>query len=272
MLASIYKRANRLDVLEQLILKLPKDIRKQIEKKTNTINNHKFQIREQYKNISKHTSKTSSLTSEDPKLHEIDERFNEMLLKMYKQNLYKYLKTLWTRSDLTLEEKYTLQYIDFNPRMLIIFDDCAAQFKPVFNTDVFNQYFYLNRHNFITVFIACQDDTDLPTNLRKNAFVSFFAEPIVCQSNFERASNNFSKPMKEKVKRIISFVFKERHRKLAYIRNDETGQHFYHYSFPQPGMFQFGSPALYDLCKAVSNQGFNMNKDNPYFNVFNITI
>jgi hypothetical protein len=103
---------------------------------------------------------------------------------------------LWDRNDLSEDERCCLQHLHFNPRLLLIFDDCAAQLKPFFNKDVFRLLFYQNRHSFITVVLCCQDDTDLPANLRKNAFLSFFTEPVICTANFGRQANQFSKHIK----------------------------------------------------------------------------
>ena len=58
----------------------------------------------------------------------------------------------------------------------------------------------------ITTIIACQDDTDLPPNLKKNAFVSMFTDPVVTTAMFNRASNNSSKPHKDLVNRSMGDV------------------------------------------------------------------
>ena len=117
--------------------------------------------------------------------------------------------------------------------------------------------------------ISCQDDTDLPANLRKNAYVSFFTEAVVCASNFERSSNKFGKPARTYIADIAPDIFRG-NRKLAYIREDERRQHFYHFECPYPKPFRFGSDALHELTVAVQSEGVSMDKDNPYFSSFKL--
>ena len=190
-----------------------------------------------------------------------------MVVLLYKKFLTPMVETLYARKDLTDDERHALHYLHFNPRLLLIFDDCAAQLKPFFNKELFRKIFYMNRHSYITVIICCQDDTDLPTNLRKNAFVSVFTEPIVAVSNFERASNQFPKSIRAVVAEICPEVFVG-YRKLCFIREDDRRQHLYHATgvFPRP--FAFGSDALEELCGDLRVKGAVMDRGNPYFTHF----
>ena len=264
MMAAIYTRANNITVLLDLFNKLPKDSRRDAMKHIDSINNKKNhmveKIKKQYMN---------DQGRRDEKIKEINEKFKKMLTILYKKYITPHYDELYRQKHLTEDEKYSLYYINFNPRLLLIFDDCSAQLKPFFNKEIFRMLFYQNRHSFITVIISCQDDTDLPTNLRKNAFISFFTEPIVCISNFERSSNQFSKPTRAFVNEMAPVLFKG-HRKLAYIREDDTHQQFYHVQFPFPKKFRFGSNALAELCDTVKCNGTSMDKDNPFYNRFKI--
>lgn len=264
MMAAIYTRANNVEILAQLFSKIPESTRTEGLKHIGNINEKRGRVIERIRK-----QFASEPGKRDGKVKEVNEKFKKMLLLLYKKHIVPHHGELWGRSDLNEDDRYTLTYLDFNPRLLLIFDDCAAQLKPFFNKDIFRLLFYQNRHNFITVIISCQDDTDLPTNLRKNAFISFFTEAVVCTSNFERASNQFSKPLKQYVAEIVRDVPKD-HRKLAYIREDDSKQHFYHIQFPYPKPFRFGSSALYELCDAVQNTGMSMDKENPYFDYFKI--
>ena len=264
MMAAIYTRANSITVLLDLFNKLPKDTRRDAMKHIDLINskkNHMVEkIKKQYMN---------DQGRRDEKIKEINDKFKKMLALLYKKYITPHYDELYRQKHLTEDEKYSLYYLNFNPRLLLIFDDCAAQLKPFFNKEIFRMLFYQNRHSFITVIISCQDDTDLPTNLRKNAFISFFTEPIVCTSNFERSSNQFSKPTKAFVAEMVPELFKG-HRKLAYIREDDTHQQFYHVQFPFPKKFRFGSNALAELCDSVKCDGISMDKDNPFYSRFKV--
>jgi len=264
MMAAIYTRANNAEILAQLYGRLPKATRLEGLRYIEVINGKRGRViervRKQY---------AAEAGRREEKVKEVNEKFKKMLVLLYKKYIAPLYEELWERDDLTEDERYSLYYLTFNPRLLLIFDDCAAQLKPFFNKDIFRLLFYQNRHSFITVVLCCQDDTDLPTNLRKNAFLSFFTEPIVCMSNFERSSNKFPKPTRALINEIIGDVFKG-HRKLAYIREDDHRQHFYHVQFPYPKPFRFGSLASHELCDSVQSAGVSMDKENPFYDRFKI--
>lgn len=264
MMAAIYTRANRPETLSAIYHRLTETERKTGDRYIASLERKRRRVVD---SIRRQFARDPGRC--DAKVKEVNEKFEKMLVLVYKKFLTPNVDRLWRKKDLTEDERYSLYYLHFNPRLLLIFDDCAAQLKPFFNKEVFRKLFYQNRHSFITVVICCQDDTDLPTNLRKNAFISIFTEPIVCLSNFERASNKFPKTTKQYVTEIVPDVYVG-YRKIAYIREDDNRQHFYHITCNYPTPFQFGSEALTELCGAVRSDGITMDKDNPFFDKFRL--
>jgi hypothetical protein len=264
MMAAIYTRANNAEVLAKLYGRLPKADRAEGLRYIEAINDKRGRVIER---VRKQFAAEAGRREE--KVKEVNEKFKKMLILLYKKYIAPQYETLWECSDLDEGERYSLYYLNFNPRLLLIFDDCAAQLKPFFNKDIFRLLFYQGRHSFITAIMCCQDDTDMPTNLRKSAFLSFFTTPIVCLSNFERSSNKFPKTERKLVNEIIGDVFKG-HRKLAYIREDDRRQHYYHVTFPFPKVFRFGSEASHELCDSVQSTEVTMDKDNPFYDRFKI--
>jgi hypothetical protein len=264
MMGAIYTRANNAELLAKLYGRLPRASRVEGLRYIEVINAKRARVvdrvRKQF---------AGEPGRRDEKVKDVNEKFKKMLVLLYKKYIAPFYAELWDRDDLSEDERYSLGYLNFNPRLLLIFDDCAAELKPFFNKEIFRLLFYRNRHSFITVIVCCQDDTDLPTNLRKNAFVSFFTEQIVCLSNFERSSNKFPKPTKLLVGEIAADVYRG-NRKLAYIREDDRRQHFYYVHFPFPKPFRFGSDASHELCEAVQSVGVAMDKENPYYERFKI--
>ncbi len=266
MMAAVFTRANRPDTLVALYRRLSSAERAAGDRYIATLERKRKRV----------VDNLQLMFAQDPgrraaKEKEVNEKFEKMLVLIYKKFLTPHVGRLWkNKAALTEDEKYALHYLHLNPRLLLIFDDCAAQLKPFFSKEVFRKLFYQNRHSFITVIICCQDDTDLPTNLRKNAFVSIFTEQIVCQANFERASNNFPKTTKAYVAGILSDVFVG-HRKMAYIREDDRRQHFYHLTCAYPAPFMFGSDALTELCGAVHSDEVTLDRENPFFHKFRLS-
>jgi hypothetical protein len=262
MMGAIYSRANEPGTLGKLYARLPKTARLEGLRFIEAINAKRSRVVERVRR-----AYADEPGKREEKVKEANEKFKKMLVLIYKKYIAASYAVLWAAGDLTDDERNSLYYLNFNPRLLLIFDDCAAQLKTFFGKEIFRLLFYQNRHSHVTVIVCCQDDTDLPTNLRKSSFVSFFTEPIVCLSNFDRPSNKFPKPTRQYVSDITSDVFKG-HRKLAYIREDEKRQHFYHVEFPYPKPFRFGSEASHELCDAVQSKGATMDKENPYYDRF----
>ena len=264
MAAAIYNRANEASVLAQLFGRLPREDRAEGLRHIKAINAKRERVIERAR---KQYSAEPGRFEE--KVGEINAKFKQMLVLLYKRYIVPQYESLWATADLTEDERYSLHYLQFNPRLLLVFDDCAAQLKPFFNKEIFRLLFYQNRHSYITVVLVCQDDTDLVTNLRKNAFLSFFTTGIVCCSNFERPSNKFPKDVKAFVGGIVPDVF-QGNRKLAYIREDDARQNYYHVEFPYPRPFLFGSRASHELCALVRSTGVAIDRENPYYEHFRL--
>lgn len=264
MMKSIYTRANNAAVLSLLFGRLPPKTRREGIKFIKIINDKRSHV---IKRVQKQFGADPGRCTE--KIKEANEKFQKMLALIYKKYITPHYEELFACADLSEDEEYSLTYLQFNPRLLLVFDDCAAELKPLFNKEVFRRLFYRGRHADITSLICCQDDTDVPANLRKNAFVSIFTEPVVCMSNFERQANKFPKPTKLFAAEIAGEVFVA-NRKLVYIREDPRRQHFYHVEVPYPKPFRFGSEAFHELCESVQNTGDSMDTENPYYGKFAI--
>lgn len=263
MMAAIYTRVNSFATLSGLYARVPEKLKREGDHHIAQIAANKGIV------VNKLNKKFADDSSKrDEKVREVNDKCEKMKVLILKKYISMAYKTIAASEDLEDDEVYTLHYLNFNPRLLLIFDDCAAQLKPLFNAESFRKFFYQNRHSFITLIISCQDDTDLPPNLRKNAFVSFFTEEIVFKTNFDRSKS--SKNTKEYVAEIAAEVF-QNHRKIAYIREDDMKQHFYYVCFPVQKPFRFGSKALHELCDKVINNGTNMDTDNPFYSTFKIT-
>jgi hypothetical protein len=261
MMASIYTRANKIETLAQLFKRLPPAARQEGSRFIKGLNDKRQAVIEKEK---KRLEEDAGVATE--RIKAINENFRRVLILLYKKYITPHYEGLF-KHNLTDDERYALTYLHFNPRLLLVLDDCAADLKPMFNKDVFRRLFYQGRWGFITCLLACQDDTDLPANLRKNALVSFYTESTVCASNFSRMSNKYPKPVQKYVEEVLPHVFVG-NRKLAYVRDDR--QKFYHVEVPQHPPFKFGSAAMQELCAKVETEGVAMDKGNRYYGYFRI--
>lgn len=268
-MASLYTRVNKTENLAPVFARLPGAVRAATQAKVRSINDMRKGM------IDRLRLKLAGGDNEGrlrESVKKIDDKFTQMFILLYKKAIRPFTKSLLQEKDLTEDEKYVLMYLDLNPRLLLIFDDCAADLKPLFNKEIFRRIFYQGRHAYISAVVCCQDDTDLPANLRKNALVSIFTTPVVATSNFERTSNKFSKEVKVFAAEAIKEIHRGsgHHRKLAYIREDSQNQNIYYAEAPIARPFRFGSNHMWSLCAAVGNKGTTMDASNPYFSTFSL--
>ena len=252
MRASIYNKVNKPAVIRSLYNRIRTDeddkIIRQIEGK----------------------KKTAIESSAFGKHDEVDKIYTELITKYLQKKISLKKTTLHRYKDnLNDDELYSLNYIDMNPRIVLIFDDCAAEFKQCFNRPVFKRLFYQGRHSYITSIFCNQDDTDLPANLRKNVSINIFTQPAVAKANFERGSNKYSKDMIKKAENLYEEVFIG-YRKLIFIDNDSNKNMFYHYTAKIVEPFKFGSTSLNSLCYADATEEGSIDKQNKYYSIFKI--
>lgn len=205
------------------------------------------------------------------------DKYKETLAAIYKRAIADNHAALWRQcgrqrahpeaaaaeggEHLTLEQEI-LTYIDLNPRLLLVLDDCAAGLKPFLNLECFRTLFYQGRHLRITSMFCLQDDVDLGPSLRKNVFFSFYMGAGVANSNFMRKAN-FTQEHTRVALEAVKVVFRVPYRKLVYWREDPTGRHFYYAIASEHPRFPFCTASLLELCREVG-RGDEVDQSNAY--------
>jgi energy-coupling factor transporter ATP-binding protein EcfA2 len=262
LLADMYYRASDIETLESLFRRLPSSAKEQIRRYSELSDKKKQTII----NLINHQHAFDAGVRES-KIEEVKKKFKDILLKIHKKHFKDNVKHL-LKQNLTEDEKYTLNYIDINPRLLIIFDDCAADLKKIFKTESMRKYFYQGRHNFITMLLSVQNDKDIPPPLRANTFVSIYTDLKNCLVSFEDKTSH-TKEVREFVQEAAKQIFTDstiKHRKFVYYRDDPAGQEFYWIKAQHPlKTFHFGSDALRELCNMVRENSKKLDQNNPYY-------
>lgn len=264
MLTQCYMRANEYKTLKRLFTRISKTSQSQARKEIQPYDAAKSKV--ELKLEKKFRNDLSCLDDEKRKLNV---KFDAIKCKIYKKYIWDEIESLYKNKKTLSDDEYcAIKYIALNPKMVLIFDDCAAELKPLFSKPIFRKLFYQNRHINLTVIFTLQDDTDLPTNLRKNAFISMFCNEVVCGSNFERVANKYPKAAKDIVKSISPTIYRNKYTVLAYIRDDPDGNEFY--SFKAPGLKNkmFGSNAVIEICNALASDSSKVDRSNPFYNQF----
>lgn len=264
--AAFYRKANKLDILAGLYSKIrDKKVdaiimaikRKRIFAKQKTM--------EQY-------SRDHSKRDDELKL--IDDTHDDTLRNVYRVSIRSHREHLMKRYKLNSEQIYTLKYLDFNPNLCLIVDDCAAQIKAWGKDETISKIFYQGRHNFITSIYTFQHDKLLDSNFRQNAFTSIFTTEKCARAYFGRSTNNFDKEEIKKINGYIKDTFvssdpQKKFQKFAYIRENKNP--YYRFTATKYPKFKVCFPYVQKYCEYVKSNEEIMDIDNPFMKNFMIS-
>jgi hypothetical protein len=220
----------------------------------------------------KESDLSSSYSDKKSVIVEIKQTRDRFLIKFYKSVIRNNISTL-EKKKLPQQSKYAVKYLDFNPNCVVIFDDCGAELKKFQKEEVVKKIFFQGRHDFINLIITLQDDTNLDSDIKKNAFVSIFTTQQCASAYFDRKSNSFPKKEKLHAAKVISLIFadgsKKNYKKLVYLRNAPDPFRYTIANLYEP--FKFGCSSLWKMCEEIDK---NENKcdlnDDPLMTAFKI--
>lgn len=254
--------SNKLDILRSLFLRIADNNEKYI------INDIIHRAEEHCIAIDSNSALTHNKKINQKKVIRLQQE--DTMRKIYKHVIRQH-KDHIDINQLTRLERTALTYIDLKPDAILVFDDCASQFKHWFKkTTKFKEIFYNVRHMSLSVIITSQDDKEVDSELRKNTMVTFFTTDQSAAANFERASNSYPKHLKEYSRKAIKTVFHQEsgepkhYQKLCYIRGDQDP--FRYIIADIHDNFKFGSKALWKVQEYIKKDDNNshINNHNPY--------
>lgn len=262
--AAFYRKANKLEILCSLYSKI-KD--KKVDSIIMAVKRRRIfakqKTAEQY---------ASDSAKRDVEMKSIDDTHDETLRNVYRLAIRKHKEYLIRKFKLSDEQLYCLKYLDFNPNLGLIVDDCAAQIKQWGKDETISKIFYQGRHNFITSIYTFQHDKLLDSNFRQNAFLSVFTTEKCARAYFSRTTNNFDKEDQKKIREILKDVFsddpKKKFQKLIYIR--ESRQQFYRFTATTYPKFKVCFPYVQKYCELVKSNEEAMDDQNPFMRNFMI--
>jgi len=264
MASAVYREANKMEILHGLFDKV-------------ATNDDKEKLRDMELAHGRILSDVRSKYKTDKgklknQLEDVEHRFKSMFMRIFKKVIKKSLSKL-KQTQLNEDEARSIHYIDFNPRLLLIMDDCAAESKKWVKDETITKIFYQGRHNMITPMFVFQDDKDLKPHFRKAVFVSIFTNSNVANTFFSSTSNGFSKQDKKNSEAALPAIFYDestpnfnKYNKLVYVR-DANRQIQYCIGTVRE-TFRFGSPAYWEYSKQIASNKTSVDKDNPFFEIF----
>lgn len=151
---------------------------------------------------------------------------------IYRDAVRKHRAIIEKNPGLTAQQKIALDYLDFNPRLCLIIDDCSEKFQVWMRffkkneVNPFESIFYKNRWNYLTLVFAAHDDKLVNTELRKNSRVTIYTNSQALVTSINRAGNGFTPKEKKEAMQYAAKIFGDddksvkTHQKMCYVRED----------------------------------------------------
>ncbi|MCK4967715.1 MAG: hypothetical protein KAS12_01555 [Candidatus Aenigmarchaeota archaeon] len=258
--ARIYKNSRNLVAMRGIYLKVLNKEPTDVQKIYDILKRHTVSIE-----ANGALSKEEKMTSKKLMLEKSDnlaiDVYRVGIIKNYQQFL-EYQRVNKTSST----ENLIIEYVNFNPNLLIMFDDATVLLKAFLTTDLGKEYFFRGRHVYITIIIAVHDDACVERDIRKNAHLSVFTNTQSMGTFFDRTTNNFDKGTKLMAKKIMAQAFgNSKFRKVIYER--DTNKFLFHdlylRSSPQP----VGNKNAWKFCQKIARD-VDVRTDNPFDKIF----
>lgn len=259
-MAAVYTKANNPEIIERVYRKMPNPrvdafISRANAKKAEALD----AIRSQYMDEATVSKKTD----------EVNNRFKDMLIIAYKKSIYESRDQL-KRLPLSEDEMFTVDYVTFNPRIVVIFDDCSAVLreKKIRNSEVFKKMFYQNRWVFMTIIIAAHNDKNIEQDIRKNNYLSIFTSKACATAFFNNKTNGFDTETIHKARDAIKCIDEAQkgHRRLAYVRDENK---FYVLTAKKFPPFAFCPGVINAYCDRIKSNGtMAIDRSNQFYSQF----
>jgi hypothetical protein len=262
--AGAYIKANKIELLKQIFDKISDTRMNNIEKSI---------IKRAHESIIYIDKSDMEFIHKKSQRTQILKQRDIMLRKLYKNCIRIHKVQLENDDSLTKTEKCVLSFLDFNPNVLLILDDCASKFKQLYKkSTAIKEIFYEGRHYFFTTIISSQDDKEIDSELRKNTSVSIFTTAQAATSNFERLSNGYPKQDRIKAKLCIDSVFSQddntphHYQKLVYLQG--MGEPFVYTIANIFDDFRMCSEPLWDYSNRINEKNEKRADNNPLFDSY----
>lgn len=142
--------------------------------------------------------------------HSIDEvtknKFTDMLISFFHRVLDPAEARLRRMPDLSENERFAIEWFQFNPRITIVFDDCSTELQKLRTCGDALELIFQGRHGFCTTIIAAHGETFLAPTARSNVTKSFFTDQQVANQFAMRTTNAFSREKRAEISRYANQI------------------------------------------------------------------
>ncbi len=193
----------------------------------------------------------------------LEDSIREIYKRTISDNQLILLKLIKEREFVTI-----IKYINLNPRLLLILDDCVEQIKAISGQiksrtgenipSVMDTIFTRGRHDHWTIIIAAQDDNLISTTMRKNSYFSIFTDGECATHFMNNKANSIMKQKQKKAMFACDAIFNDHsdgnYKKLVYYRLGKDDTLFTYMIADRYGPFKMCSPDLWKLCKKIEEK------------------
>lgn len=176
------------------------------------------------------------------------------LKSKFDKKIVKYMKSVVVRKRhlinksylRTEDELFAYHYLNYNPRTLLVFDDCTVELGKLISSKskTIENLFYRGRHKYITHFYAMHTDKKFPTEIRSNAFVTILTDSSAA-TNYFKHENGLTKHEIAVANTVTEDIYEHEFEKLIYLRKKDFPEKFQSIKAELVGNFRMCSPVVW---------------------------
>lgn len=150
---------------------------------------------------------------------QLQDSCNERVMQIMLRVIDTHKGILANDQSLSTEERFSLRWMHFNPRILIVFDDCTSDFKALRGNEAILEQIFRGRHFLCTSIIALHSPSVALPMLRLNAHISIFTDSQCARSFASTTTNALSSAKKREFERYAARILTKDapFTKMAYI-------------------------------------------------------
>lgn len=197
-------------------------------------------------------------------IQRLTEDCDTLVNKVMMQSIVENRKTIIPTNQ---KEQLCLEYVDLNPRLVLVLDDCTDLLTEYKSHPVIQSMFFRGRWTNLTIIIASHTDKVLAPEIKKNAFIQIFTEERTAHSYFNRTSADLDKDDKKKAETACKAAFTptNKYQKLLYLRDERK---FFKLTALYHEPFAFGSKHLWEFCGKLTTKDDELKADGKYLELF----
>lgn len=203
--ATINEYVNNLEILESLFNKVAD------EKELNIIKQIDIDI----------SYKINCIKANDPGLYhaekkEIRDLQNKLLKSVYQKCINENKETLLKDQSLDEKQKLTINYENFCPNMMLIFDGCEEFIREHQKDPVISEIFYSGKNYNLTRIFTFFNAKHIHPHLRRNFDVLIFTTSYEAINHFNIVSNGYDKKTRKLAELAINRIFSPEQNLVTY--------------------------------------------------------